>query len=83
VLIFLDLVALVALVEAAAVVVLVVPPVPAIWKAMLPPKGPALLLLATFNKQKFVAPLVASLPVQVVSAGIFTLKVWIYVSDVL
>jgi hypothetical protein len=57
---------------AAAVVAAVL--APAIWKATLPPNGPALLLLATFKRQKLLCPLVASVPVQVVPAGILTVN---------
>jgi hypothetical protein len=41
---------------------------------MVPPNGPALLLLAIFMKQKLVRPEVASVPVHVVPAGILTEK---------
>jgi hypothetical protein len=41
---------------------------------MLPPNGPALLLLAIFIRQKLVSPEVASDPVHVVPAGILTVK---------
>lgn len=41
---------------------------------MLPPKGPAALLLTTFIRQKSLAPVVGSEPVQVVPAGILTVK---------
>lgn len=58
----------------AALVVLVEVLAPAIWKAMLPPKGPAALLLAIFMRQKFDMPEVASVPVQVSPLGTVTEK---------
>lgn len=58
--------------ESVAEVVLLPAPAPAIWKATLPPKGPASLLLTIFRRQKFDAPEVGSVPVQVVPSGILT-----------
>lgn len=71
-----DLEVLAALVVLAAAVVLPVL-APATWKAMLPPKGPAPLLLTTFIRQKLLMPLAASVPVQVRPAGTLTENGWI------